>query len=57
MWREGLRSCNFLEPADIEELTLKTFIPVIFHKGVGAGLLLGKSEIPDLLTEILGRGM
>lgn len=28
-----------------------------FHKGMGTGLLLGKSEIPDLLTQILWRGV
>lgn len=33
---------------DIKELTLKIFLSiVIFHKGMGAGFLLRKSEILD----------
>lgn len=45
------------EPVDFEELTLKTLIAVIFHKGIGAMFLHGKLEILDFLIEILGWGV
>lgn len=48
---------NFLEPIDIDKLTLKIIISVIFHRAMSAGLLLRKSEILDLLIEIPRTGV
>lgn len=48
---------NFLEPIDIDKLTLKIIISVVFHRAMNAGLLLRKSEILDLLIEIPRTGV